>query len=690
MRRPAVSVASSRHVMLMLTSVTMLYAFLYCCMLSSALGLLPLLGGAFWMSARVAKLMAHTLLGDGRKYLTRRSRAWFTALTAAALVSCGALVALYPVEVDGRSALTVGAMALIFVWRDHAAHWLTARRMRRTLGGQAYWGMMLGLYVLTSGLAALMLFWVMEADGAWRMLGGFGVGIVLEVYGLWRGRDLVAQEGLPDDIDRATVERMAGELREMNAYSSYQRIQTLVLMALQLTLVLVYSFVGLSVRELFGLMLLTAGCTLMMRELSLFCMRRMRRSYDAQWLLAGLGMWLVGLFLLYARLGGQHDPAWSYAALGACVSGVTVSLTALAELDNRMTDVAAFRLQKRMQGYSLLRAARTEMALLAGQTVALVLLTLLCLPAARLSAADAASLAGSFKPLMIVPLTVMVGLSIVSALRFPMNNRHFQKLARWLRLESEGLDNPALRRQLESVMVKRHKNRFGVRLIILLLRPLYYHRVLGRENLAGYEDGSLVLICNHGEIYGPVVANLYIPVAFRPWVINSIMERDAIVEYLYEGTMIRQKWLPERFKKPLVRLLTPVLTWVFNSLEAIPVYRGKPHELMRTFRLTLEAMQAGDNVLIFPETGEPSKPGEKGYSADNVGEMYTGFAMIGAMYYAKCGRLAAFVPVFANKRRRTLTIGHPVEYNPQNGANEEKTRIVQTLLKAMRDMAQDA
>ena len=101
-------------------------------------------------------------------------------------------------------------------------------------------------------------------------------------------------------------------------------------------------------------------------------------------------------------------------------------------------------------------------------------------------------------------------------------------------------------------------------------------------------------------------------------------------------------------------------------------------------------MQAGDNVLIFPETGEPSKPGEKGYSADNVGEMYTGFAMIGAMYYAKCGRLAAFVPVFANKRRRTLTIGHPVEYNPQNGANEEKTRIVQTLLKTMRDMAQDA
>ena len=42
-------------------------------------------------------------------------------------------------------------------------------------------------------------------------------------------------------------------------------------------------------------------------------------------------------------------------------------------------------------------------------------------------------------------------------------------------------------------------------------RQLYYHRVIGKENLSGYEDGTMVLICNHGEIYGPVVANLYVP-----------------------------------------------------------------------------------------------------------------------------------------------------------------------------------
>jgi hypothetical protein len=82
-----------------------------------------------------------------------------------------------------------------------------------------------------------------------------------------------------------------------------------------------------------------------------------------------------------------------------------------------------------------------------------------------------------------------------------MNNRHFEKLRRFLNL-SDG-DNPALKKQLDDVVVRKHKNRFGVKLIVLFLRPLYYHKVLGRENAAGYEEGSLVLVCNHGGAVRP-------------------------------------------------------------------------------------------------------------------------------------------------------------------------------------------
>ena len=50
-------------------------------------------------------------------------------------------------------------------------------------------------------------------------------------------------------------------------------------------------------------------------------------------------------------------------------------------------------------------------------------------------------------------LRLLVLASIVSELRFPLNNRYFDKLSRFLGLSQE---NPALRHQLDEVVVRRH------------------------------------------------------------------------------------------------------------------------------------------------------------------------------------------------------------------------------------------
>lgn len=680
-------VASSRRLMLVLMSLSTLYQYMYATMLSSALGLLPVFGGAMFMSARVALTMSDTVLGSGRKYLTHRMRMAFLSLSVLMLLCTFALLSLYPVLWTAKSVWITFAVVLVITIRPVLGRRLMARRMRRTLGVRAFGILMALLYLATLAVMAWLLAANMDIDSAWQLWGGFVAGLVLECYSLWRERDLVALEGIDDEIDRETVSRMAAELREVNAYGAYQRMHMLVLLALQLTLVMVYTFIGLTTQELLTCMLLTVACTVVMREVSLLCMRCIRQPFATQMLLIGLFLWLYGLFLFYRQMEQPTGLTWSYVSLGLCVSGLTVSVTALAELERRMTDVAQFKLENQMRGYAQMRAATTEMAILLGQMVALILLTLLCMPAGALQQLDLLALGAAFRPLMIVPALLLLLGAIISALRFPMNNRHFQKLARWLQLESEGEDNAALRRQLDSVVVKRHKNRFGVRIIITLLRPLYYHKVIGKENLTQYEDGSMVLICNHGEIYGPVVANLYVPIDFRPWVLNSMMEREAIVEHMYQGTMVRQRWLPERWKRPLIRLITPLMMWVFNSLEAIPVYRGLPRELMKTFRLTLDAMQAGDNILVFPENGEEHEPGKAGYARDGVGKLYTGFAMIAPMYYAKTKKRAVFVPIYASRKRRTLTIGQGIVYNPEANAMEEKMRIVDALLASMQIMA---
>lgn len=228
----------------------------------------------------------------------------------------------------------------------------------------------------------------------------------------------------------------------------------------------------------------------------------------------------------------------------------------------------------------------------------------------------------------------------------------------------------------------------AIRALIAFLRFVYPHRVQGEEHLRQHEDGTMLLVCNHGEIYGPVAAMLFLNARFRPWVLSRMMEMDEIVEHMYYGTMERQKWLPESWKRPLLRAIAPAMCWLFRGVNAIPVYRGKPKDLLKTFRLTLDAMQDGDNILIFPEDADEHEEGKSGFVKGDVSKFYTGFAMIGPMAWAKMRRRAVFVPVYANRKKRLITIGKGIAFDPETPVNEEKLRIAQQLRAVMHEMSQ--
>ena len=681
--------ASSRRVMLVMMAPGTLYNYLYSMAVSSAYGLLPVFGGALFMSGAVATAFAQTFLGENRKFLTRRIRVAGTLILVLMLLFSLALFSAYPIFTSMPVAWALFTVVLALTMRSILGRRLVGNVMRGGVGHTAFALLYLALQAIPAGVVAILLFNSLPPVTAWQTLGGYGLSVLLESYTFWRERHVIAREREMEPIDRETVERMARELRTVHAYSAYQRMHMFILMALQVTLVMVYTFFGITTGEIIACLSLTVGCTIIMREATDFLLTRLKQRRPAllQLLLIGLFLWVYGLVLFYRQLSSIPNLILSYLTLGLCSSGLSITITCLAQMENEMTEVAEYGLQNHMRGYDRIRAVYTELALLMGQLVAMLLLAILCLPAGvDITALDMNVIVASFRPLMVVPpLLLLVG-AIVSVLHFPMNNRHFEKLKRFLTQNDE--NNPALKKQLDEVVVAKHKNRFGVKLIVLMLRPLYYHRVLGRENAAGYEDGSLVLVCNHGELYGPIVTNLYVPISFRPWVISNMMEKDVIVRYIYDNTLVRQKWLPNCLKMPLTRLICPLCLWVFNSLEAIPVYRGNPRALMKTFRLTVEAMQAGDNILVFPERGDAEEPGQKGYVSEGVGDLYTGFAMIGPSYYAKTHKRAVFLPLYASKQLRTIRIGQGIPFNPEAPATDEKLRVVHALQTSMDAMYQ--
>lgn len=680
---------SSRRAMLVLMSLTTLYQYMYCMIMSSSLSLTPIFGGALFMSSRVATTLAHTLLGDERKSLPRKMRVIDSVLLGFMLLCLLLLLAVYPMLLNSFSVWILFTIVLLLTMRAELARRLMSRVMRSTIGKRMFLVLFGLLQLAPIGIIGVLFMPPLPMSTAVQAVGGFALSSVLECYTLWRERKHFALPTEETPIAPALIHNTKEGLRQVNAYLSYQRFHTLILMALQITLVMVYTFVGLATEALFSCLLLSVTLTLVMRELADFLLKglKTKRPNPIQLLLIGLFLWIYGLVLFYLQLGKAPSSIISFISLGLSVTGLTVSITCLAELERQMTSIAQFGLENQLEGYTQIRTAATEMAILVGQMGALVLLTLLCIPAGfSLEGKDIASLARNFRPLMILPPLLLLIAAAISVLHFPINHRYFQKLRRFLTLKDKGGDNPALEKQLDNVVVQRHKNRFVLKIIIALLRPLYSHTVIGKENIAAYEEGSIILVCNHGEIYGPVVAHLFVPVPFRPWVISNMMDKAAMVEHMYEGTMIRQKWLPIKWKKPLVKLISPLFIWLFESLDGIPVYRGNPRELLKTFRLTAEAMQAGDNILLFPENGETHEVGAIGYAQEGVGDLYTGFAMLAPVYYRKTRKNAVFIPIYGSKRLRTLTIGEGIVYNPHAPATDEKLRIVQGLHQSMQDM----
>ena len=117
------------------------------------------------------------------------------------------------------------------------------------------------------------------------------------------------------------------------------------------------------------------------------------------------------------------------------------------------------------------------------------------------------------------------------------------------------------------------------------------------------------------------------------------------------------------------------MTWIVNSLDHVPVYRNSTKDLIHTFKLSAEALEAEDNLLIFPENPNDPAQEKRGYLRDTVGAFFTGFTTVAQLYHKRMGKCPQFYPLYADKKRRTLTFGPPIRYDANNAPVDEQRRI---------------
>ncbi len=220
------------------------------------------------------------------------------------------------------------------------------------------------------------------------------------------------------------------------------------------------------------------------------------------------------------------------------------------------------------------------------------------------------------------------------------------------------------------------KIQYGVyRAIRWLVEQLYPKmQVVGLENLP---EEPCLIVGNHAQMHGPIAGELYFPGQHFVWCAGEMMHWREVPAYAYRDFWSRKPRGIRWFYKLLSYVITPLSVCVFNHAHTIPVYRDR--RVFDTFRQTIEKLETGAHVLVFPEHDEPH---------DHIlCDFQTGFIQVARSYYQQTGRELAFVPLYLAPSLKTMYLDEPIRFRAETSIREERRRICDELMVAIREMA---
>lgn len=647
-------------------SITQLYGYIYCMILSNMLTDMPLFGGVLYLCGKAVIIFTRTI-GKDRKFLPVYTKRWVLFLLIL-LLGIGLLLAgLFPAGIESADVWILYAAVALCICTEanidrmsrimHAGE-IPTERAKAT-------GIIMQLLIMAA--MAAIFFYNFGWWNGWAAAAGFLILALNQIY---------VSNRLHGSLEQIDNESELGEddFRNAHAYHTMEWVSLLLVMSVELTLTTIYALLATNQERLLPAMAVAVICTVVPAECGFLMLRHSERKgkKDPTLLLcSGLILWLGGIVLCIQMLtANKIDYIRIYITLVICTAGGSLSLTGLGRIEELMPEAVSVTGKELPKGYWKLRLTNWNLARLLGDTLALIALGIFCFVNRKGLPQTAEELASRFRPIMLIPVFLVVIGALISAFRFPISNKYIGKIRKLMKLQEDGKQNKALQEQVARVVREPYRQPYLSRFLILLCRLHFRCRVINPENIVTDDSNPLVFICNHGEFYGPMACKIYIPVSIRAWATADIMnDKKSVAKYIYDNTTSRQK-IPEFAKRILARMAAWLCVNIMGQVECIPVYRDSPAKLMKTFRITLEAMDAGDNILIFPENTD------KKYPREGIGDLSPGFLILADLYWKRRNKRLRMLPMYADKKHRTITFGEIIEYNPDNDAKEEQDRII--------------
>lgn len=201
-------------------------------------------------------------------------------------------------------------------------------------------------------------------------------------------------------------------------------------------------------------------------------------------------------------------------------------------------------------------------------------------------------------------------------------------------------------KMLKKLMVGRYK------------RPVFIY--LGE----GFGESSII-VSNHEGTDAPLSLELYCDQPLRMWGAHE-MNSGLVPMYKYQSEIYfhKRKHWNIHLARTFCLIASPLTNMFYKGLNLISTY--KDARFKRTIRESLEALQQGESVVVFPEKAE------NGYLPELEG-FFLGFVVLAEVCYKKGMDVPIYVTYF-KKKDLQYVVDAPIRYSElmRDGATREE------------------
>lgn len=197
-------------------------------------------------------------------------------------------------------------------------------------------------------------------------------------------------------------------------------------------------------------------------------------------------------------------------------------------------------------------------------------------------------------------------------------------------------------------------------------------KIYGIDNFE--DDAPAIFLCNHENIYGPVITTTRFPIDAKTWANSMMTEKAACRKYIAKEFFQGDLGLNKHISKLLGNVFGGLVSWALRSANPIISY-WDIKRVNISLRNGLDVIKNGENQLMFAKSCD---------ACDKDFEFMQGYLLLCKLAIRTLKISPKVYPVSINSKEKFIAIGKPTMLNKNSEWKIEKYEMNKYLVEMVK------